>query len=141
MTTVEGVGTEAAPHPLQTRLASCHGVQCGYDSPGIIMSAFSLLVTSARPSPAQLESAMAGNLSRCNGYRAVLEAFQVFTEKENEDRVRLEAGLPLDLQGLSNALVLFCVLPTRTSSFVFGTERLKNHDILKAHVLECQAKG
>ena len=76
VTTVEGVGTADCPHPLQSRLADCHGVQGGYDSPGIIVSAYCLLLNCPRPTLDQIEKCLIGNLSRDNGYRALLESFK-----------------------------------------------------------------
>ena len=81
ITTIEGIGSQAKPHPLQTRLAECHGVQCGFGSPGEVVSMFGLLLQKADPTMADVEAAQVGNISRCTGYRAVLEAFKVFTEK------------------------------------------------------------
>ena len=97
ITTVEGIGTASSPHPLQTRLAECHAVQCGYDSPGVIVSAYGLLLNTSQPTVDQLEKSQVGNISRCSGYRAVLEAFKVFTEMRNDDRIKLEAILPDEL--------------------------------------------
>ena len=97
ITTVEGIGTASSPHPLQTRLAECHAVQCGYDSPGVIVSAYGLLLNTSQPTVDQLEKSQVGNISRCSGYRAVLEAFKVFTEMRNDDRIKLEAILPGEL--------------------------------------------
>jgi len=98
ITTVEGIGTESSPHPLQTRMASCHAVQCGYDSPGVIVSAYGLLLNTSQPTMEQLERSQVGNISRCSGYRAVLEAFKVFTEMRNDEAVKLEAILPDELR-------------------------------------------
>ena len=85
ITTIEGIGSQAKPHPLQTRLAECHAVQCGFGSPGEIVSMFGLLLQKANPTMADVEAAQVGNISRCTGYRAVLEAFKVFTEKPNPE--------------------------------------------------------
>jgi len=98
ITTVEGIGTADSPHLLQTRLAECHAVQCGYDSPGVIVSAYGLLLNKSQPTLDDFEKSQVGNISRCNGYRAVLEAFKVFTETKNDDRITLEAILPDELR-------------------------------------------
>ena len=95
ITTIEGIGSQAKPHPLQTRLAECHAVQCGFGSPGEIVSMFGLLLQKANPTMADVEAAQVGNISRCTGYRAVLEAFKVFTEKPiPELRLDFNKNLP-----------------------------------------------
>ena len=98
ITTVEGIGTVASPHLLQKRLAACHAVQCGYDSPGVVVSAYGLLLNNPQPTMHQLENSQVGNISRCSGYRAVLEAFKVFTETRNNEAAKLEAILPDELK-------------------------------------------
>ena len=85
ITTVEGIGNQATPHPVQTRLAECHAIQCGFDSPGTVVSMYGLLLNKVQPTMGEVEAALVGNLSRCSGYRAVLEAFKVFTEKPNPE--------------------------------------------------------
>jgi len=94
ITTVEGVGTSQNPHPLQTRLAECHAVQCGYDAPGTVVSMFGLLLNKQRPLLEEIEKSLVGNLSRCNGYRAVLEAYRQFAESSNNEKEKFEASLP-----------------------------------------------
>ena len=99
ITTVEGIGTQAVPHTVQTRLAECHAVQCGYDTPGTVVSMYGLLLNKVQPTMAEVEAAQVGNLSRCSGYRAVLEAFKVFTEKPNHGELaKHEAKLPSALK-------------------------------------------
>ena len=98
ITTVEGIGTTASPHLLQRRLADCHAVQGGYDSPGAVVAAYGLLLNNPQPTMHELENSQVGIISRCSGYRAVLEAFKVFTEMRNDEAVKLEATLPEDLK-------------------------------------------
>ena len=84
---------------MQTRLAECHAIQCGFDSPGTVVSMYGLLLNKAQPTMGEIEAAQVGNLSRCSGYRAVLEAFKVFTEKPNpEELATHEAKLPSALK-------------------------------------------
>jgi len=95
ITTVEGIGTQAKPHAIQTRLAEYHAVQCGFDSPGTVVSMYGLLLNNEAPSMKDIEASQVGNISRCSGYRAVLEAFRVFTEKSNTGTLaQHEANLP-----------------------------------------------
>ncbi|KAI4788227.1 hypothetical protein KUCAC02_035990, partial [Chaenocephalus aceratus] len=62
------------------RIARSHGSQCGFCTPGIVMSMYSLLRNNASPNMADLEDAFQGNLCRCTGYRPILEGFKTFTE-------------------------------------------------------------
>uniref|UniRef100_A0A672VAW8 Aldehyde oxidase 1 n=1 Tax=Strigops habroptila TaxID=2489341 RepID=A0A672VAW8_STRHB len=79
VTTVEGVGsTETRVHPVQERLAKCHGSQCGFCSPGMVMSIYTLLRNYPEPTPEQMIAALAGNLCRCTGYRPILDACKTF---------------------------------------------------------------
>ncbi|XP_030369374.1 xanthine dehydrogenase [Scaptodrosophila lebanonensis] len=82
VTTVEGIGsTRTRLHPVQERLAKAHGSQCGFCTPGIVMSMYALLRNSAQPSMRDLEVAFQGNLCRCTGYRPILEGYKTFTKE------------------------------------------------------------
>ena len=99
ITTVEGIGSQKSPHMVQTRLAECHAIQCGYDTPGTVVSMYGLLLNKVQPTMTEVEAALVGNLSRATGYRAILEAFKVFTEKPNPDELsKHEAKLPAALK-------------------------------------------
>ena len=74
ITTVEGLSTGAGLHPLQRRLAEVGGVQCGFCTSGMLMSAAALLDVNASPTDAEIRTALAGNLCRCTGYRKIVEA-------------------------------------------------------------------
>ncbi|KAJ1916857.1 hypothetical protein IWQ60_007971 [Tieghemiomyces parasiticus] len=76
--TVEGIGTAKAPHPIQERLALMHGSQCGFCTPGIAMSLYSLLRNNPTPAVHDVEEAFDGNLCRCTGYRPILDAAKTF---------------------------------------------------------------
>jgi xanthine dehydrogenase/oxidase len=84
ITTVEGVSHwPAGPganglNPVQRRIAEHNGSQCGYCTPGFVMTMHSLLLESPQPSAETIESAFDGNLCRCTGYRAILDAMQEF---------------------------------------------------------------
>jgi aerobic-type carbon monoxide dehydrogenase small subunit (CoxS/CutS family) len=77
ITTVEGMATGSALHPLQTAFAELGAAQCGYCTPGILLSAKSLLETNARPSREEIREALAGNLCRCTGYSKILDAVEL----------------------------------------------------------------
>ncbi|KAM5280464.1 aldehyde oxidase-like [Ctenodactylus gundi] len=93
ITTVEGIGsTRTRLHPVQERLAKCHGTQCGFCSPGMVMSLYTLLRNHPEPSEEQLVDALGGNLCRCTGYRPIIDACKTFCKtssccqgKENGD--------------------------------------------------------
>jgi carbon-monoxide dehydrogenase small subunit len=78
VTTVEGLATTmpagATLHPLQEAFIACHGLQCGFCTPGMIMAAACLLQTNARPSDEQIAEALEGNLCRCTGYVNIVAA-------------------------------------------------------------------
>uniref|UniRef100_A0A8C9HWC5 FAD-binding PCMH-type domain-containing protein n=1 Tax=Piliocolobus tephrosceles TaxID=591936 RepID=A0A8C9HWC5_9PRIM len=81
VTTVEGVGSiKTRIHPVQERLAKCHGMQCGFCSPGMVMSIYTLLRNHQEPTPEQITKALAGNLCRCTGYRPIVESGKTFCE-------------------------------------------------------------
>jgi len=75
--TVEGLQRGESLHPLQEAFLSCGSVQCGYCTPGMLMSAKSLLERNPRPGPEEIVEALSGNLCRCTGYLQITEAVQV----------------------------------------------------------------
>jgi len=85
VTTVEGLAQDAALHPLQQAFVDCHGLQCGFCTPGMLMSAAALLQHNPAPSDDQIVDALEGNLCRCTGYvnivSAVKQAAQVMTKE------------------------------------------------------------
>jgi carbon-monoxide dehydrogenase small subunit len=78
VTTIEGLGTEEELHPVQEAFWNDHGLQCGYCTPGMIMTAAAFLVENPNPTEDEVRHAIEGNLCRCTGYhnivRAVLDA-------------------------------------------------------------------
>jgi carbon-monoxide dehydrogenase small subunit len=77
ITTIEGMASGARLHPLQQAFAELGAAQCGYCTPGILLSAKSLLETNAMPSRDEIREALAGNLCRCTGYVKILEAIEL----------------------------------------------------------------
>ncbi|KAM6178134.1 aldehyde oxidase 2 [Rhynchocyon petersi] len=79
VTTVEGIGSiNARIHPVQERIAKSHGTQCGFCTPGMVMSMYTLLRNHPEPSEEQLMDALGGNLCRCTGYRPILAGGRTF---------------------------------------------------------------
>ncbi|CRK91710.1 CLUMA_CG005356, isoform A [Clunio marinus] len=80
VTTVEGIGsTRTRLHPVQERISKAHGSQCGFCTPGIVMSMYALLRSTPKPNMKDLEATLQGNLCRCTGYRPIIEGFRTFT--------------------------------------------------------------
>jgi carbon-monoxide dehydrogenase small subunit len=76
ITTVEGLEQSGELHPLQQAFWDQHGLQCGYCTPGMLMTAYTLLKHNATPSEAQIREGIAGNLCRCTGYQNIVKAVQ-----------------------------------------------------------------
>jgi len=77
ITTIEGLAAGSTLHPLQQAFAELGAAQCGYCTPGILLSAKSLLETNTKPSRDEIREALAGNLCRCTGYAKILEAVEL----------------------------------------------------------------
>ena len=75
--TVEGLASGSQPHPLQTAFAELGAAQCGYCTPGILLTAQSLLSEHPTPSRDTIKDALAGNLCRCTGYTKILDAVEL----------------------------------------------------------------
>ena len=75
VTTVEGIGSmRTGLHPVQQRIAELHGSQCGFCTPGIVMSLYTILRSNPSATPHEIEEALDGNLCRCTGYRPIIDA-------------------------------------------------------------------
>ncbi|OCT77525.1 hypothetical protein XELAEV_18028617mg [Xenopus laevis] len=99
VTTVEGIGSaKTRLHPIQERIAKSHGSQCGFCTPGIVMSMYTLIRNTSEPTMEDIENAFQGNLCRCTGYRPILEGFKSFT-KEGCCGKRTENGCCRDTNG------------------------------------------
>ena len=81
VTTIEGLGSEADLHPMQEAFWEQHGLQCGYCTPGMIMSATALLAENPHPSEAEIRLGIDGNLCRCTGYQNIVAAVQWAAEQ------------------------------------------------------------
>lgn len=74
ITTIEGVGDRHAPHPIQKAFVEAGAVQCGFCTPGMVLSAKALLDANPHPAEDEIAVAMSGNLCRCTGYDKILKA-------------------------------------------------------------------
>ncbi|XP_040888151.1 aldehyde oxidase 6 [Toxotes jaculatrix] len=82
VTTVEGIGsTKTRIHPVQERLAKAHGSQCGFCTPGMVMSMYTLLRNKPQPTMEDITQALAGNLCRCTGYRPIIDGCRTFCQE------------------------------------------------------------
>jgi carbon-monoxide dehydrogenase small subunit len=76
ITTIEGLATPQGLHPLQEGFWECHGLQCGYCTPGMILTAVQILAEHPEPSREAIAHGLKGNLCRCTGYTHILDAVQ-----------------------------------------------------------------
>ena len=74
--TIEGLATDGRLHAVQQGFWECHGLQCGYCTPGMIITAVQLLSANANPSRGQIADGLRGNLCRCTGYSHIIDAIQ-----------------------------------------------------------------
>ena len=74
LVTVEGLANGAELHPAQAKMVSCHGSQCGYCTPGFVMSLAALVEAGAKPEREAVMQGISGNLCRCTGYRPIVDA-------------------------------------------------------------------
>jgi carbon-monoxide dehydrogenase small subunit len=74
--TVEGLAAGAKLHPLQQAFWDQHGLQCGYCTPGMLMTSYALLGKNPDPSEAEIRDALSGNLCRCTGYQNIVKSVQ-----------------------------------------------------------------
>jgi carbon-monoxide dehydrogenase small subunit len=74
ITTVEGLAEDSRLHPLQEAFQAAHGLQCGFCTPGMLLSALAFLRDTPQPTAADVRRALAGNLCRCTGYQAIVAA-------------------------------------------------------------------
>src|SRR5665213_2812460 len=84
VTTIEGIGSAAALHPMQEAFRSAHGLQCGYCTAGMIVSAVDLLRRNPDPTDAQIRAGISGNLCRCTGYENIVNAVRAAAQTLRE---------------------------------------------------------
>ena len=137
--TVESLDAGGELHPVQKAMVDCHASQCGFCTPGFVMSLFALYKTNASPTRLEIDDALAGNLCRCTGYRPIVDAAQsVEKVAPDDDWLRQPFGsqmIPVDrverLRGLRRETSLRLVGQGR--SFFAPTSSVELAEILTAH--------
>ena len=81
ITTIEGLAADGQLHPVQEGFWECHGLQCGYCTPGMIMSACGLLKENPNPTEEQIRHGLEGNLCRCTGYQHIVDSVKYAANK------------------------------------------------------------
>jgi aerobic carbon-monoxide dehydrogenase small subunit len=84
VTTVEGLAPAGGLHPLQQGFKEEHGLQCGFCTPGMMLTASALLAENPRPSEQEIRWALSGNICRCTGYQNIVKAVQWAARSINE---------------------------------------------------------
>ena len=84
ITTIEGLADGTHPHPLQTAFADLGAAQCGYCTPGMLLSSKALLDQNPHPSRDEIKHALSGNLCRCTGYTKIYEAVELAGKQVNK---------------------------------------------------------
>lgn len=85
ITTVEGLSTNGTLHPIQEGFKEEHGLQCGFCTPGMMMTATDLLKRNPNPTEHEIRDALEGNFCRCTGYHNIVRAIQHAAKKMNEE--------------------------------------------------------
>ena len=92
VTTVEGLARNGDLHPLQEGFSEQHGLQCGYCTPGMMLTAAALLESNPDPSEAEIRRAISGNLCRCTGYQNIIKAIRHAARSMAEGSGNAEGG-------------------------------------------------
>ncbi len=100
ITTIEGLAVDGKLHPLQEAFWQEHGLQCGFCTPGMLMTGYALLQHNTAPTEEEIRWAISGNLCRCTGYVNIVKALQYAAEKIRQGSGPLNwAALPTQSQG------------------------------------------
>jgi carbon-monoxide dehydrogenase small subunit len=76
VTTIEGIGDGQTLHPMQQAFQDCHGLQCGYCTPGMVMSGIQILEFHPNPTEQEIREGLDGNICRCTGYENIVRSIQ-----------------------------------------------------------------
>jgi carbon-monoxide dehydrogenase small subunit len=77
ITTIEGLAHGDEPHPIQQAMREAHGFQCGFCTPGFLMSAVALVAENPAPTRDQIRAELSGNLCRCTGYQSIIDGVEI----------------------------------------------------------------
>ena len=88
ITTIEGLANNEDMHPLQEGFKECHGLQCGFCTPGMIMTAADLLQHNRKPGEEEIRVALEGNFCRCTGYHNIVKSVQYAAEKMSAKKTK-----------------------------------------------------
>jgi carbon-monoxide dehydrogenase small subunit len=84
ITTIEGLATNGELHPVQQGFWECHGLQCGFCTPGMIVAATQLIERNPQPTQDEIRHGLEGNLCRCTGYQHIVEAVEYAAKKAGQ---------------------------------------------------------
>ena len=87
ITTIEGLSTDGELHPMQAAFRECHGLQCGFCTPGMVMSAVQLLKDKPDATEAEIRAGLEGNLCRCTGYHNIVKSVLAAAEMNASAKV------------------------------------------------------
>ena len=90
VTTIEGIGSSDNLHPMQQAFHENHGLQCGYCTPGMIMSAIDFVSKNKNASESEIREALEGNICRCTGYHNIVKSVQAAAEKMRIEKCQKE---------------------------------------------------
>ena len=94
ITTIEGLAQNGELHPIQEGFKECHGLQCGFCTPGMIMTAADLLKRNPKPTEEEIRAALEGNYCRCTGYHNIVKSVQYAAKKmSSRKKIKKEAAL------------------------------------------------
>jgi carbon-monoxide dehydrogenase small subunit len=85
--TIEGLAKGEKLHPIQEAFWECHGLQCGFCTPGMILSAYQLLQRNPKPTETQIRHAIDGNLCRCTGYQHIVDAVRLAARQNRQQAI------------------------------------------------------
>jgi len=84
ITTIEGIGSTESPHPMQKAFSDNYGLQCGFCTPGMVLTAIELLTVNPSPTREEVKEWMSGNLCRCTGYTGIVDSVMSQCENNSE---------------------------------------------------------